>query len=240
VSGVHHRLNRVGSGLETVVVIADGLRHGCGGCSRCRIAVSASVISRRGISVFSLRWSLAQATAEAFRCPAPTRCERQTTNGMRVYSAATLFSDTRIGARLCHPCHRPAGRVVQRSNHSARPEPGTAIRHERSCSSAFLPRVRRSIRSETERETFHLTAAAAAGEGSGGLPAGMQWHFSPETGSPYWLRRVKALDVDPLTDVKTLEELALFRTLSTSCATCLFGTSRSAWRTVEVNDRARR
>ena len=30
VSGVHHRLHWVGSGLETVVVMADGLRHGVG------------------------------------------------------------------------------------------------------------------------------------------------------------------------------------------------------------------
>src|SRR6202165_4937629 len=42
------------------------------------------------------------------------------------------------------------------------------------------------------------------------LQAAVQWHFSPETGSPYWLERGKALDFNPLTDVKTFEDLALF------------------------------
>jgi hypothetical protein len=32
----------------------------------------------------------------------------------------------------------------------------------------------------------------------------------PETGSPYWLKRAKALDFNPLTDVTTFEDLALF------------------------------
>jgi hypothetical protein len=38
----------------------------------------------------------------------------------------------------------------------------------------------------------------------------VRWHFSPETGSGYWLTRAKALDFNPLTDVKTFEDLALF------------------------------
>ncbi|MFC8670419.1 AMP-binding protein [Streptomyces sp. NPDC057199] len=37
----------------------------------------------------------------------------------------------------------------------------------------------------------------------------MQWHFSPETGSPFWLERARALDFDPLTDVRTFDDLAL-------------------------------
>lgn len=42
------------------------------------------------------------------------------------------------------------------------------------------------------------------------IRAAMEWHFSPETGSPYWLERAKTLDFDPRTDVKTPEDLALF------------------------------
>src|SRR5260221_11519324 len=42
------------------------------------------------------------------------------------------------------------------------------------------------------------------------LRAAIQWHFSPETGSRYWLKRADALDFNPLTDVKTFEALALF------------------------------
>jgi phenylacetate-coenzyme A ligase PaaK-like adenylate-forming protein len=43
--------------------------------------------------------------------------------------------------------------------------------------------------------------------------AAMQWHFSPETGSAYWLERAKALAFDPRVDVKSLEDLALFPNL---------------------------
>ncbi|MCW2653888.1 MAG: biosynthetic enzyme [Mycobacterium sp.] len=42
------------------------------------------------------------------------------------------------------------------------------------------------------------------------LQAAVQWRFSLETGSPYWLERVKALDFDPLTEVKIFEDLARF------------------------------
>jgi hypothetical protein len=34
--------------------------------------------------------------------------------------------------------------------------------------------------------------------------------LQPGNWFPHWLRRVKALDFDPLTDVKTFEDLALF------------------------------
>jgi hypothetical protein len=52
----------------------------------------------------------------------------------------------------------------------------------------------------------------------------VQWHFSPVT----WF------------SVVGCGKSWLFsRTLSTSCSTCLLGTSRSACRAVEVNDRAR-
>lgn len=38
----------------------------------------------------------------------------------------------------------------------------------------------------------------------------MQWHFSPETGSPYWLERARTLDFDPLTDIRTHADLVRF------------------------------
>ncbi|MEV6558956.1 AMP-binding protein [Nocardia sp. NPDC051756] len=38
----------------------------------------------------------------------------------------------------------------------------------------------------------------------------MRWHFSAETGSPFWLARAKTLDFDPLADVRSFEDLALF------------------------------
>ena len=40
--------------------------------------------------------------------------------------------------------------------------------------------------------------------------AAMEWHFSPSTGSPFWLRRAKSLDFDPRTDVKRFADLTLF------------------------------
>ncbi|WP_329454981.1 AMP-binding protein [Streptomyces sp. NBC_01497] len=42
------------------------------------------------------------------------------------------------------------------------------------------------------------------------LRAAMAWHFGPETGSPFWLSRAATLGFDPRTDVKTLDDLALF------------------------------
>jgi phenylacetate-coenzyme A ligase PaaK-like adenylate-forming protein len=38
----------------------------------------------------------------------------------------------------------------------------------------------------------------------------MAWHFSPETGSPFWLERAKTLDFDPRLDVKAFGDLVLF------------------------------
>lgn len=42
------------------------------------------------------------------------------------------------------------------------------------------------------------------------IQAAMQWHFSKETGSPFWLERARQLDFDPRTDVRTLADLRLF------------------------------
>lgn len=41
----------------------------------------------------------------------------------------------------------------------------------------------------------------------------MTWHFSPDTGSPFWLRAAARLDFDPLIDVRTHEDLSLFPNL---------------------------
>jgi hypothetical protein len=42
------------------------------------------------------------------------------------------------------------------------------------------------------------------------IQAAMQWHFHPATGSPFWLVRAGLLDFDPRTDIKNVEDLALF------------------------------
>jgi hypothetical protein len=42
------------------------------------------------------------------------------------------------------------------------------------------------------------------------LQAVLHWHFGPDTGSRYWLKRAEMLDFNPLTDVKTFEDLSLF------------------------------
>ena len=46
------------------------------------------------------------------------------------------------------------------------------------------------------------------------IRAAMDWHFSPKTGSAYWLKRAELLDFDPRTDVKSFKDLALFPNVS--------------------------
>ncbi|MDG4863447.1 phenazine biosynthesis protein [Streptomyces sp. T-3] len=46
------------------------------------------------------------------------------------------------------------------------------------------------------------------------IHAAMQWHFSPSTGSPYWVKRAAELDFDPLTDIHTWDDLARFPDVS--------------------------
>ena len=38
----------------------------------------------------------------------------------------------------------------------------------------------------------------------------VHWHFSPETGTPFWLDRAKSLDFDPLRDIHTYNDLDKF------------------------------
>jgi phenylacetate-coenzyme A ligase PaaK-like adenylate-forming protein len=42
------------------------------------------------------------------------------------------------------------------------------------------------------------------------IQAAMDWHFSPETGSPFWLRHARSLEFDPRKDVRRFDDLALF------------------------------
>jgi phenylacetate-coenzyme A ligase PaaK-like adenylate-forming protein len=42
------------------------------------------------------------------------------------------------------------------------------------------------------------------------VSAAMDWHFSPQTGSPYWLQRARSLQFDPRRDVKRVDDLRLF------------------------------
>jgi phenylacetate-coenzyme A ligase PaaK-like adenylate-forming protein len=42
------------------------------------------------------------------------------------------------------------------------------------------------------------------------IRAAMDWHFSPTTGSPFWLKRAQSLEFDPRADVKRVEDLTLF------------------------------
>jgi phenylacetate-coenzyme A ligase PaaK-like adenylate-forming protein len=42
------------------------------------------------------------------------------------------------------------------------------------------------------------------------IQAAMDWHFSPATGSPFWLERAESLGFDPRTDVRSVEDLTLF------------------------------
>ena len=42
------------------------------------------------------------------------------------------------------------------------------------------------------------------------LQAAMDWHFSPETGSSFWLERARSLGFDPRKDVRCFDDLKLF------------------------------
>jgi phenylacetate-coenzyme A ligase PaaK-like adenylate-forming protein len=42
------------------------------------------------------------------------------------------------------------------------------------------------------------------------IRAAMDWHFSPETGSRFWLERSKSLDFNPRADIRGFEDLKLF------------------------------
>ncbi|GCE15622.1 phenazine biosynthesis protein [Tengunoibacter tsumagoiensis] len=52
----------------------------------------------------------------------------------------------------------------------------------------------------------------------------MQWHFQPQTGSPFWLRQKDQLPFDPLTDIRTVADLYRFPDVS------------SQWKHIAVED----
>jgi phenylacetate-coenzyme A ligase PaaK-like adenylate-forming protein len=57
---------------------------------------------------------------------------------------------------------------------------------------------------------YETRAPDAAPDPDEFIQAAMDWHFSPATGSPFWLARAKSLGFDPRADVKRFEDLALF------------------------------
>jgi hypothetical protein len=38
----------------------------------------------------------------------------------------------------------------------------------------------------------------------------VKWHFNPETGTPFWLEKAKSFDFNPLTDVKSFDDIKRF------------------------------
>ncbi len=46
------------------------------------------------------------------------------------------------------------------------------------------------------------------------VKAMMQWHFSSETGSPFWLNKLSSLAFDPTRDIRSLNDLRLFDDIS--------------------------
>ncbi|GAA2394280.1 AMP-binding protein [Dactylosporangium salmoneum] len=46
------------------------------------------------------------------------------------------------------------------------------------------------------------------------LRAALRWHFSPATGSPFWLERAPALGFDPIADIAGFDDLARFPNLA--------------------------
>ena len=38
----------------------------------------------------------------------------------------------------------------------------------------------------------------------------VQWHFNPETGTPFWLDKAKSFDFNPLTDIHTFDDIKKF------------------------------
>ena len=55
-----------------------------------------------------------------------------------------------------------------------------------------------------------LSPPVASGSAAAYLQDILRWHFSPETGAPFWLDIAASLDFDPLTDVADYPDLARF------------------------------
>jgi phenylacetate-coenzyme A ligase PaaK-like adenylate-forming protein len=67
--------------------------------------------------------------------------------------------------------------------------------------------------SSTTSDVLDLPIAAQPDPGEF-IRAAMEWHFSPETGSRFWLERAASFAFDPRTDVRGPDDLALFPNLT--------------------------
>ncbi len=63
---------------------------------------------------------------------------------------------------------------------------------------------------DVEVSLLDLPRSAPPDDPAAYLRTAIAWHFSAETGSPYWLRTASALEFNPLTDVRTFADLRLF------------------------------
>ncbi|UOE18877.1 AMP-binding protein [Thermobifida halotolerans] len=59
-----------------------------------------------------------------------------------------------------------------------------------------------------------ISAEEAAKDPDGYMREVLRWHFSPETGSPFWLERAAKLGFDPIADVERIGDLRRFPDLS--------------------------
>ena len=50
----------------------------------------------------------------------------------------------------------------------------------------------------------------ASPEGMEVIRAALEWHFNPETGSPFWVSRARTLGFDPRRDIQTFDDLGMF------------------------------
>ncbi|WP_329312443.1 phenazine biosynthesis protein [Streptomyces sp. NBC_01262] len=58
------------------------------------------------------------------------------------------------------------------------------------------------------------TPAVGAAVADEFVRAALRWHFDPQTGSPYWLKRADSLGFDPLTDINGWSDLGRFPDIS--------------------------
>src|SRR5271165_6496171 len=64
-----------------------------------------------------------------------------------------------------------------------------------------------ALRANTGFSPIDLARTEPVDDPQPSLQAAVQWHFGPNTGSQYRLDRAKTLEFNPLTDVKTVEDL---------------------------------
>jgi phenylacetate-coenzyme A ligase PaaK-like adenylate-forming protein len=66
------------------------------------------------------------------------------------------------------------------------------------------------VATATLNSTLQRKTQAAKEQLDAHLRDTIAWHFSPETGSQFWLDRAKELGIDPIRQVKTFEDLQIF------------------------------